>query len=242
MSRSNNVDQPNPAIRFFRWDGKNGGFNYWDKEKEETVKVPLPFRFMALDCLSTIKGYSDPDQSGYWSNEVRDIKKDTLTVRTKKGEFASGHYSEIKGRGGMKFCQSVYVAIRDGNKLAIANLQLTGAALSSWIEFRKKDKKIYDGMIEVAETAEGKKGAVTYQMPVFKKMVNVGTPEQQASANRQATALDIELQKYLSGYFKRTQDEVAAIHTTEAAPNEDDYSDIPPEEEFQEVDNSDLPF
>src|SRR5258706_10114241 len=99
MSRSNNTEFPNPSLRFYRWDGEYGGFTYFDKNIGEggvRVKIELPFTFMVLDALSTIKGFSDAEQSGYWSNEVRDIKRDILTVRTKAGIQAKGTYDEIK--------------------------------------------------------------------------------------------------------------------------------------------------
>ncbi len=234
MSRSNNTERPNPANRFYQWDGSKGGFSYWDKEKEERVHVDLPFGFMVLETLSTIKGWSDQNQSGFWSNEVRKVAEDSFTVRTKKGIACTGSYREVKANpscAGAKYCQSVYIADKQNGALVIANLQLMGAALSSWIEFRKKHKDIYAGAIRVATMAEGKKGAVTYQMPVFEAIE--ASPESDESAKE----LDRELQKYLDGYFKRVA-EPAEIHSTDI-PEQDDYEE-PVTDDGAPVD--DLPF
>ena len=64
MSRSNNVELKNPATRFFEWKGETGGFRYYDKEidnedgtKGARVQVSLPFYFLVLDTLATVKGY-----------------------------------------------------------------------------------------------------------------------------------------------------------------------------------------
>lgn len=233
MSRSNNTERPNPANRFYRWDGSKGGFSYYDKETEQNIHIELPFSFMVLETLSTIKGWSDANESGFWSNEVRKVDKDTFTVRTKKGVALTGSYREVKASpqcAGAKYCQSVYIADKQGDALVIANLQLMGAALSSWIEFRKKHKDIYAGAIRVAKMAEGKKGSVTYQMPVFEAI------EASPESDEIAKDLDRELQKYLDGYFqhKATADEV---HSTEI-PTEDDFEPMP--QEPDEIDP--LPF
>src|ERR1035437_5829315 len=175
MSLSNNQDLPNPATKFLRWSSDDKSFNYWDKSQGDNGKkidVPLPLRFMVLDTLSTIKGYNDDLKTGYWSNEIKNFKDDVLTVRTKKGVAGRGTYAEIKATlfpQGAQYCQSVYIGLRDANgKMQIANLQLTGAAVSSWIDFCSKNRKIYGVAIEVAATEEGKKGKVTFHKPVFK--------------------------------------------------------------------------
>ncbi len=207
MSRSNQTDLINPAVHFYQWNGDKGGFKYWDKtkgEKGETVIVPLPFTFIVLDTLSTIKGYNDAESSGYWSNEVRNIKEDILTVKSKGGLCAAGTYDKvIKDRNcnGAKYCQSAYVAIKEGSEFKIANIQITGAALSAWIEFRKKHK-IYEIAIGVAKFIEGKKGKTIFQIPVFQPVKL--SPE----ADAKAKELDVELQKYLSVYLKTNKEKM----------------------------------
>jgi hypothetical protein len=212
MSRSNNTEIVNPSKRFYRWNGESGGFQYYDKQTEKRVDVPLPFQFLVLDTLATVRGFNDADQSGYWSNEVRDIKKDILTVRTSKGICAKGLYESVitdRACTGAKFCQSVYVAVKaDDGSLEIANIQMVGSALGAWIEFRKKNK-VFDGAIAVKTMIEGKKGKTTYQIPVFQKIET--TPE----TDEIAKDLDKELQEYLSAYMKKTSQEIADSHVEE---------------------------
>lgn len=209
MSRSDNNEQPkNPAKTFLKWDGTKGGFNYWDKAKGENIHVDLPVTFMVLDTLATIKGFSDKEQSGFWSNEIRtgNIKKDTLTVRIKDKADPTGKRSKIAGKGlysdivanknctGAKFCQSVYIAFKNGDQYEMANIQMTGSALSSWIEFGKTTD-IFKGAISVTKMTEGKKGVTKYKIPVFEKV------EVPADAEDKAIELDKELKAYLEGYF-----------------------------------------
>lgn len=220
MSRSdNNEQQKNPARTFLKWDGTKGGFNYWDKSKNdgkgENVHVKLPVTFMVLDTLATIKGFSDKEQSGFWSNEIRtvNIKKDPFTVRIKDKSDPTGKKSKIAGRGlyseitadkactGAKFCQSVYIAFKGDNGYEMANIQMTGSALSSWIDFGKTTD-ILKGAITVAKMTEGKKGVTKYKIPVFEK---TAVP---ADAEEKAVELDKELKAYLETYFSG-QKEVA---------------------------------
>ena len=224
MSRSNNVDLVNPAKMFFEWNGDKGHFRYWDKEAVvegqekpgKNIDVMLPFAFMALDSLSTIKGYSDEDKSGFWSNEVRNVKTDEMIVRTKKGTCAKGIYEKVivdRNCNGAKYCQSVYIAYRTAKDkpMVIANIQFTGAALSAWIDFRNKNKNIFEGAIIVKGCIQGQKGKVVYQMPVFQKLAVTEASE------KHAIELDKELQKYLNAYLKRNNETVAEANITESA-------------------------
>lgn len=243
MSRSNNTEVTNPALRFYKWDGEKGGFQYFDKslgEKGERVHIDLPFRFMVLDRLATMKGYNDAEQAGFWSNEVRNSKTDELIVRTKSGICFKGLYRDALASGscnGAKFCQSVYIAVKEGNELIICNIGFVGIALSAWIEFSKKGK-IFEGAIEVASMIEGKKGRVTFQTPVFSKIE--ASPETDAQAKR----LDEELQKYLSAYLKNNSQKVADAHVAETvtggAPEIPDDGLVPPPETEPEDDG--MPF
>jgi hypothetical protein len=198
------MDLVNPAVHFIEWKGEKGVLRYWDKlkgEKGENVFVPIPFKFLVLDCLSTIKGYSDADQSGYWSNEIRNIKEDKLIVRSKKGKCSEGCYDKVMMEcKGAKYTQSVYIAMRENGKLILANLQLFGCAVSAWIEFRKKNKNIYKGAIEIAGTVEGKKGNTVFFSPEFKVIETL--PE----TDTQAKELDKELQTYLTVYFGKAKE------------------------------------
>jgi hypothetical protein len=213
MSRSVPNDRPiNPATRFFEWNGEKGHFKYYNKETKENVVVDLPFTFLVLDDkLSTIKGWSDADQSGIWSNEVKDLKTGVLTVRTSKGVQVEGTYENIKGKvAGADYVKSLYIAyINEDKKLVIGNISIKGASLNSWIEFTKAQKDVYAGIIKVADCIEGKKGKVVYQMPNF---VMTPAPEK---ALTMALELDKQLQEYLTKYFSYATTIPEAVPTAE---------------------------
>jgi|ERR1051326_1814205 hypothetical protein len=236
MSRSMNTENPNPAARFIQWDGERGGFRYYDKQQEERVPIGLPFGFLVLDTLSTIKGWNEVEKSNYWSNEVRDIKKDVLNVRSKGGLVATGFYDDVianRNCRGAKYCQSVYIGAKVNGKLAIWNIQMVGACLGAWIDFRKKNK-IYDGAIQVNSFVEGTKGRTTYQIPVFEKI------EVSDETDAEAKLLDKQLQEYLKLYFQRTSESVASAHV------EEKIEPVPIDAEYPEAINQepadDLPF
>nr|WP_298660859.1 hypothetical protein [uncultured Flavobacterium sp.] len=216
MSRSNPQDSlANPAKKFISWSGEEGNFNYWDKEAKKKVVIEIgpkkPFLFLWLDALSTIKGYSDSAGSGFWSNEVRKLDKEPLTVRTKEGIVCKGLYANIKDSvtaKGAKFCQSVYVAMKgDDGKLEICNLQLYGAALTAWIEF-VKGKKLSEIAVKVTSSLEQKKGKTVYRTPVFEVV-----PTIKEETNAQAIELDKELQEFLKAYLDKNASDTSEPET-----------------------------
>lgn len=218
----------NPATRFLTV--KSGSVIYYDKENQQNVEVPTPFEFVVLDQLATIKGWSDADESGYWSNEVRKVGSDTLTVRTSKGQKASGIWRYIKGDAnvaGAKYHASIYIAHKSANGMAIANLSLKGAALNAWIEFTQKNR-VNNSKVVLSGWADGKKGAVSYKVPVFEAVPLTDAEKQEA------VALDKELQAYFNEYFSYVPDDhSSAVGMTEDVVIEDiddgpiDLSEIP---------------
>ena len=245
MSRSNQTEsKPNPAKYFFKFASSKGTFKYYDKEKKEDVPVKLPFRFMVLDTLSTIGGYSKNNDSGFWANEVRNTVTDPLTVRTKNGVFAEGLYRDaieipLKADGG-KYVQSVYIAYKDTNKeLVIANVQMIGSSLSAWINFTKVNKhELFKGSITVKTTIEETNGSNTYKVPVF-QMGKTTEPTDAA-----AKLLDEELQVFLTETLNTPKSSNPAIamisgtaHEVVAAPTTTLAQDMD-----EEIDDDDLPF
>jgi hypothetical protein len=228
MSLSNQTSTVSPAKHFLRV--KSGTVNYYDKDEQKNMEVPVPLSFVVLDQLATVKGWSDNDQSGYWSNEVKSAGQDTLVVRTKSGVKAEGIWKDIKSEpavSGAKFNASVYIAAPGREGLEIQNIAFSGASLNAWIEFVNANKGVTRGKNKVSITgfSDEKKGAVKYQVPVF-EAVEI-TDEELA----EATELDKELQTYLEGYFaNRRNDELVATVTDKAADDGGepvDLSEIP---------------
>lgn len=215
----------NPAKFFLKIKG--GKVSYYDKESQENINVPVPFEFIVLDQLATVKGWSDADESGYWSNEVRFVGKDTLTVRTSKGVKESGIWRDIKtspSLSGAKYSSSVYIAHKSKDGMIISNLAMTGAALNAWIEFTQKNK-VNKVSVVLSDWVDAKKGSVSYKVPVFE------AKELSDDDRAEAVELDHQLQAYFAEYF----DFVPEDSHVDNDVYEEDEDDKP-------IDLSEIPF
>jgi len=167
----------NPATRFLEWKSNDKCFSYYDKEKKENIKVELPLKFQFLEHFHVVKGFSDAEQTGIYSNEVMFTSKEPLTVKTYNGKtIAEGLYSEIRAKvrdAGGKYHKSIYVVDGNGD---IINLQVKGSVVSAWSTFLDGDKKlgiegnggkIESHWIEINKAQDLKKGATKYSVPVF---------------------------------------------------------------------------
>jgi hypothetical protein len=244
MRRSNPNEgrDPNPSTRWFEWNGENGVVRYYDKDAKTNVDVPLPFSFLLLDQLGTVRGWHEPSQSGIYANEVKDTRQERLLVKSFKGGIiAEGVYKDIKlevNASGGQFNANCYVAFKNGGgELSIGALRFKGAALSAWMEFSKTHRaKLYEDAVVITGFTEGKKGRITYRVPTF-TLKAVSQSSQQA-----AVGLDAQLQAFLDGYFKRTTSErVDRPQTTQAhdepPPPDDNYY-----EPSSDVTEDDIPF
>jgi hypothetical protein len=211
MSRSNpSANSPNPSTRWFEWDGSNGGVRYYDKEAKENKSAGNNFTFLVLDELATVRGWHEASESGIYSNEVRDTKQDVMVVKSFKGGIlAEGVYASIRdriGNLGGHFSANIYIAYKaSGNHLAIGALQLKGAALNAWVEFRKQSaSKINSHAIMITGSKDGKKGSVKFKTPVF------GAVQVSKERNDEALELDKQLQEYLKSYLSRPRIDASA--------------------------------
>ena len=203
MSRGNANELQSPVKKTFEWNGDAGGFKSYNKETKTNDAIPLPFRFLVLDQLSTVKGFNDHKKSGYWANEVRYTKKDILSVYSKGGLQAEGFYSDIIGDlTGAKYCKVVYICYFEGKELVMGKINFVGAALSAWIDF-SKETDVEKGAIEVADMKEGKKGKTVYQIPVF-KVIEVSEASDQKAIEINNTILQPFLQNYLTSHKEAT--------------------------------------
>lgn len=209
--------QSNPATKFIDWKSNEKEFSYYDKENKVNVPIPLPFKFLTLDELHTVKGWSDSCQSAIYSNEVKFISKEPLTVKPFKGnEIAKGLYSEIKEKvkaAGAHYVKSIYIMLEDGS---LANLQLKGASCQSWGDFTQKNRsRLPDEWVTVSGFTEGKKGAVKYYTPDFKFEKSLSENEM----NMADDAFDI-LETYLKAYLVKAEPIIDA--PIEESVDEDD--------------------
>jgi len=231
MSRSNPTQNAqNPSNRFYEWNGEEGVLRYFDKAKKENVNAPAKFIFIVLDELSTIRGWHERSKSGIFANEVRDTTTDPFVVKAfKGGVLAEGLYRAIKDRtysAGGKFTANVYIAYREGKgPLQIGALQLHGASLNAWVEFRKANRKaLYEKAVKIDGFKKGKKGKIEFKVPVF------AITEVSEETNESAKTLDNEeLQPYLLAYLSKRVSERADASVQDDAPA--DNQEAPPDDD-----------
>jgi hypothetical protein len=195
----------NPATKFIEWKSNDKCFNYYDKEAQKNVEIPLPFKFLVLDELHTIKGWNDASSSNIYSNEVKFISKEVMTVKPFKGnEIAKGYYKDIKDKvvaAGGHYTKSIYVMLEDGS---LANISLKGSGVQKWGDFTQKTRnRLADEWVIVASAEDGKKGAVKFSTPSF-SFANSISDEQ---ANMADEAFNI-LESYLKTYLAKADIEV----------------------------------
>ena len=197
--------QTNPATKFIEWKSNDKCFNYYDKEAQKNVEIPLPFKFLVLDELHTIKGWNDASSSNIYSNEVKFISKEVMTVKPFKGnEIAKGYYKDIKDKvvaAGGHYTKSIYVMLEDGS---LANISLKGSGVQKWGDFTQKTRnRLADEWVTVAKAEDGKKGAVKFSTPSFSFANSISDEE----ANMADEAFNI-LESYLKTYLAKADIEV----------------------------------
>lgn len=223
-------DRPtNPAKHFI--NAKNGELSYYDKESGENVNVPTPFEFIVLDQLATIKGWSKAEDTGMWSNEVKQIGEQVLNVRTKNGLKASGVWKDIKDEvkaDDGNFYASIYLAAKGRDGLETQCLLLKGAALNAWIEFTKKTN-LKTNKAVLSDWTDGKKGSIKFKIPVF-TAVAIEDAELD-EAKQRAT----ELKAYHEQYFSYNPDKHNEVSATQKDTVIEDIDDEP-------INLDDIPF
>lgn len=218
MSLSTQDRPKNPSKYFLSIS--SGTVHYYDKEAGENVDVPVPFEFVVLDQLATVKGYSDADQSGYWSNEVKRSGSDAVTIRTSKGVKATGIWKDIKSDPavvGSQFNSSVYIAHKSGEGLVISNIAFKASSLGAWIKFLQANKGVMKGEKKVLLSGfdDDKKGAVKFKVPHF-EAVDITDDELEVAKD-----LDKDLQSYLGEYLNYKPVDTPTVETKDDLSIED---------------------
>lgn len=190
--------QSNPATKFIDWKSNDKCFSFYNKETSQNEQIPLPFKFLVLDELHAIKGWNDATSSGIFSNEVKFISKEPMTVKPYKGnEIAKGLYKDIKEKvqaAGGHYVKSIYIMLEDGS---LANIQLKGSAVQKWGEFTQKTRsRLTDEWVVVAKALEGKKGAVKFNTPEFSFLSSISDSESDL-ADEAFNKLETYLKTYL---------------------------------------------
>jgi len=200
----------NPATKFLEWKSEKKCFSYYDKEKGENINVELPLKIQFLEDFHTVKGFSDAEQTGIYSNEIKFTSTDELTVKTFGGtEIAKGLYNDIRLKiidAGGKYHKSIY-AVLDGE---LVNFQIKGSVVSAFSLFANGQKKtakqplikahsnrFESHFIEINDFENLKKGATKYSVPNF----TIGepyTPEELEIAKENYLKISSYFDKYTS--------------------------------------------
>jgi hypothetical protein len=244
LSRSNPSENtnPNPSTRWFEWNGEHGLIRYYDKETKKNIDVGSDFTFILLDQLGSVRGWHDASDSGIYSNEVKDTRQEVLVVKSfKGGTLAEGIYKDIKDRVnsvGGQFVANCYIAFKLDKTLAIGSLRLKGAALGSWMEFTKANRAdLYKKAVKIHGFTEGKKGRITFRMPVL-TLADISP-----TTDAQAIALDATLQEFFASYFQRTKREQVEVHDNhqdDSADGDAPYDDT--DAPITDLTDDDIPF
>lgn len=228
MSRSNPVENnPHPCKLWLEWKGGPGILSYWDKNKGESgerVEMDVrkkPFRFIFLEQTCTVRGYSKAHKCGVYANEIPDRGTGdhpfTVKLFSDKATIVTGLWADIKDtvtskRFGGGFAKNVYIAYKDGDKLAIGAIQMSGCALGPWIEFENANRKaIGEQGVVIGCGDKDDSGGVEFYPPTF-GLCTI-TPE----SNLAAKKLDVDLQAHLQPYFAKAD---AMIRATPAISTE----------------------
>lgn len=232
-NRKNAFSSPkeNPATKFLNWKSNEKCFTYYDKSTKENVDVQLPLKFVVLDQLSSVKGWSDSLNGKIISNEVKFISKETITAKcyhkNAKGdnvttEIAKGLYNEIKDKVnsvGAKYHKSIYIMLTDGT---LANIQLKGASVKDWADFSNKNRnRLPDEWIVVEKAVDMKKGAVKFSVPAFKFESSLTDDE-----SNQADHCFDELEAYLKTYLTKSEPNIEEIEVIDEEIVSDDDLDF----------------
>ena len=206
----------NPTSKFLEWKSNNKSFSFFDKETKENVEVKLPLTFIVLEEYHCIKGFSDSDQTGIYSNEVLQIGTEEMEVKTFKGRIiAKGKYKDIKGAvnaAGGNYHKSIYAVTKEGE---LINISLKGAAVSKWSKLVEKGawKRLSDEWISIESAEDHKKGMVKYSTPNFVFNTSLSDAEFKI-----VEAKATELENYLTTYFAKdiVVEDVAELDGVEA--------------------------
>jgi len=227
----------NPATKFIEWSSDNNCFKFYNRETKQEELIPLPLKIVHLSERHTVRGYNKANQCGVYSNEVGNITKEPVHVRTFKGDASvKGIYKEIKGdivQLGGKYAKVVY-ALFNGE---IVSITLVGTAQASWSDFvdykNGNRSKFATHYISVESFVTEKNGRNTYTKPVFTLGEEVDE-ETIKNADQSFDVLDIY---FASKGTSSASTEDDTNPEQEEVVNENDYAPVAVGE-----DEDDLPF
>lgn len=182
----------NPATKYLNWKSNDKALGYWDKDAKENKLISLPFSFVFLAERHAIGGWSESAKSSIYSNEVKFIGKEPVTVKASKNLIVTGIYKEVKekivGAGG-HYEKVIYGM--DLNTLEIIKINLKGSACQSWGDFVSNvaKGKQFDFIVKFSGATDEKKGSVKFSKPTF-ELGDLIEGELDKAANTQYSILE----------------------------------------------------
>ena len=157
-----------PVTNFLKWSNSNGAFNDYDKQTKETSLKKMPLKFLVLANYISIGGFDEASNSGYWSNEIKDTRTETLFVRNGNGLFKQGLYADIKADLAVvkcKYTEALYVMLEDGT---LGHIKLSGTNSRLWFSFKAIAKtKLSKNWTVFSDAKVAKKGSITWSEPTI---------------------------------------------------------------------------
>lgn len=196
--------QANPAEITIEWSGSQNQFTYYDKDSKSKVAMGPDLKFIVLDRLNSISGYSQSKNCGIWSNEIRSTETDLLKVNWKpngkKETLIQGLYGEIKDtvkeKGG-KYCQVVYALMIGENENKIVRILFKGSSLVPWIEAKVRDVPMY--VLTASNGTKQVKGTNEYYSPTIAQMEQITDDNHIKEADKAMAIVETYLNNYLDG-------------------------------------------
>lgn len=232
MGRADNLQQgsTSPVKMYIDWKSDDQSFAYWDKDKQENVKIGLPFTFCFLDQYHAVTGYNPDKEQGIFSNEVFDLQDQELEVSFNKTDvkpkslIAKGLWNDIKDQIDKEkgqYCKNIYIMTQKGT---LCRLSIKGAAVSSWFEFfGEAGDSVINQWVVAKDIKSGKKGNVTYTYPVFELGENLSKED-----GIKADDLETEVKEWKTPSNKsERQEAIANSSKQESLPSTDESEDLP---------------
>lgn len=189
----NTILKENPSVKTFKWKNekfdkktktvtRETGWYYWDKtigENGEEVRLEDDLRFIWLESMQSVSGFSKKEEIGIYSNEVpgtpdglKEYGKQELVVKIGTNIIAKGSWKEIseevKGHGG-KYTLAVYGNIMNKNgEWEIVRFLFSGSSREPWMKISDRQKLLNNAVIISNEYEEVEmKTGETYQSPIL---------------------------------------------------------------------------
>ena len=171
-SQTNSNRVPSP-VKFYINFNQDGEFVYYDAEKKERVSLGSDLDFLVMDTRSAVGGFNKALDARIYSNMVKSVVTEEVTVKCGKETIDKGIWAEIKDRvkaKGAKFCTKVFALAKINGTLEPVELDFMGSAIGDWMSFIEElggKWATYSSTISATKGEERKSGKNIYYGVAF---------------------------------------------------------------------------